>query len=202
MTPSPWLSPSRVLIAAGAWFLLALVIGWSGLLASAPPLFPQVVLFGLSGALLLLFGRSSVFRGWALTVDIRGLVLVHASRFVGVYFLVLYSRGELPYAFAVPGGWGDIGVATTAVAVSAGARRSGPVGWASYFAWNVLGLLDILVVVATAGRLGMAVPGSMTALTRLPLSLLPTFLVPIIIVTHIVIFVRLLASLRANYRAF
>ncbi len=191
-----------VLIAAGAWLLLAVLIGWSGLLASLPPASPQVVLFGLAAALLLLFGRSSVFRRWALAVDIRALVLVHASRFIGVYFLVLYSRGELPYAFAVPGGWGDIGVATTAVAVSVGAPRRGPVGWAAYFAWNALGLLDILAVVATAGRLGMAVPESMSALTRLPLSLLPTFLVPIIVVIHIVIFVRLLASLKANYLAF
>ena len=41
-------------------------------------------------------------------LDLRLLVLYHLTRFVGVWFLVLYSRGELPYAFAVPGGWGDI----------------------------------------------------------------------------------------------
>jgi len=46
------------------------------------------------------------------------------------------------------------------------------------------------MVVATAIRLGLADPASMRALLRLPLFLLPGFLVPIIIATHIMIFAR------------
>ncbi len=118
---------------------------------------------------------------------------MHGSRFVGIYFLVLHKRGQLPYAFAVPGGWGDILVAVTAVAVAVLADPARPSGCAALLAWNVLGLADILFVVTTAGRLGSADPASMSALLRLPLSLLPTFLVPIIIATHILMLVRLLA---------
>jgi hypothetical protein len=55
----------------------------------------------------------------------------------------------------------------------------------------VLGLADILFVVATAARLALADPASMAALLRLPLSLLPTFLVPLIIASHVVLGVRL-----------
>jgi hypothetical protein len=40
----------------------------------------------------------------------------------------------------------------------------------------------------------MADPASMAALLRLPLSLLPTFIVPLVIFTHIVIFHRLLGA--------
>jgi hypothetical protein len=58
------------------------------------------------------------------------------------------------------------------------------------FAWNVVGLIDILLVVATAAGLNLRNPGSMSALTELPLSLLPTFLVPLIIFLHVVIFSR------------
>lgn len=192
----------RILIVASAWLLLALLVGSSGVLASVPPLFPQVVLFGLTGILLLLFWKSLVCRRWALSVDIRALVLVHVSRFVGIYFLVLYSRGELPYAFAVPGGWGDIAVAATALGVSTVSPTSGAVPWRVFFLWNVFGLIDILLVVAAAARLGMADPESMSALTKLPLSLLPTFLVPIIVSSHIIIFARLLASRREGYRTF
>ena len=57
--------------------------------------------------------------------------------------------------------------------------------------WNVVGLVDILMVVVTAARLGLSEPASMRALTVLPLSLLPTFLVPLIIATHILIFARI-----------
>ena len=52
-------------------------------------------------------------------------------------------------------------------------------------------LADILFVVVTAARLGVADPESMAALLRLPLSLLPTFLVPLIIASHVVLGVRL-----------
>src|SRR5437868_4690458 len=57
--------------------------------------------------------------------------------------------------------------------------------------WKNLGFTDILFVVSTAARLGLADPQSMKALTRLPLALLPTFLVPIIIATHLLLFFRL-----------
>src|SRR5256885_15852628 len=45
-------------------------------------------------------------------------------RSVGVYFLVLYGRGELPFDFAVPGGWGDIAVATLALGLIVGWRAT------------------------------------------------------------------------------
>lgn len=191
----------RVLTAAGLWLLAAILVGASGLLAAIPPPFPQLVLVVLTGTLLVLFRVSAALRAWALAVDIRGLVLLHATRFVGLYFLVLYGRGELPWVFAVPGGWGDIGVAVGALLVVVAAPRQGVGGWAAYGLWNVVGLLDILLVVATAARLAMTAPESMRALTRLPLALLPTFLVPIIIVTHVFVFARLAASRRAGYRA-
>jgi hypothetical protein len=52
-------------------------------------------------------------------------------------------------------------------------------------------LADILYVVGTAARLAFADPASMSALLRLPLALLPTFLVPLIIASHVFIFSRL-----------
>jgi hypothetical protein len=57
--------------------------------------------------------------------------------------------------------------------------------------WNTFGLVDILLVVATAVRIGFSQPWQLRALQVLPLSVLPTFLVPLIIATHVIIFVRL-----------
>ena len=192
----------KILIAALVWLLLALLTGASGLLASIPPPFPQVVLLSLVTSLLLLFWRSLLFREWLLTVDIRVLILIHLSRFIGIYFLILHSRGDLPYAFAVPGGWGDIAVAATAIPVSLFLQNEGAISRRILFLWNVFGLVDTLLVIVTASRLAMVNPESMVALTRLPLSLLPTFLVPIIVFTHIIIFIRLLSSRRKIYRMF
>ena len=55
----------------------------------------------------------------------------------------------------------------------------------------MLGLADILFVVVTAARLATTDPASMVALLRLPLSLLPTFLVPLIIACHVFLGLRL-----------
>jgi hypothetical protein len=191
---------ARVLSGVALWLLLALLAGASGRLAGLRPPWPQAILVGLTLALLALVRGCPSLRTWALTVDIRALVLLHATRLVGVYFLVLHARGMLPWAFAVPGGWGDIAVAGAALGVALGAPRRGAAGWALHAAWNLAGLVDILLVVATAARLAMAEPGSMRALTVLPLSLLPTFLVPLVIATHVVIWARLAASRRAGYR--
>ena len=83
-------------------------------------------------------------------VDPRALVLFHVTRFVGFYFLVLHARGELPWAFAVPGGWGDIAVAAGALLLVVLVRPDRRGGRRAYLAWNVVGLLDILGVVLTA----------------------------------------------------
>ncbi len=120
-------------------------------------------------------------------VELRWLVLLHLTRFVGFYFFLLSSRGEMPFAFAAPAGWGDIIVAALAVLLLA---LSDARNWSMLIIWNTIGLTDILFVVMTALRLGLEDWRSMHALREFPLSLLPTFLVPLIIVSHVLIFFR------------
>jgi hypothetical protein len=172
------------------WLAVAIALGFSGVLRQARPPGPQILIVGLTGLLIASYWSSKSFRDWLKALDLRAIVALHLARFVGFYFLWLYGRGELPYRFAVPGGWGDIIVATAAVIILAswssfGARR--PV----LFVWNVYGFVDILYVVVTAATEAMATPASMAALLRMPLSLLATFLVPLIISSHLLIFARL-----------
>jgi hypothetical protein len=176
------------------WFFAAWALGDSGRLAVLEPPAPQVIIAGLTALLLVNSVVLPGFRGWLAGLDVRRLIAVHCTRFVGIYFLVLHGRGQLPYDVAVKGCWGDIAVATGAVAlltVPGLAARRGVV-----LAWNACGLLDILFVVATAARLAAADPSSMRALLYLPLSLLPTVLVPSLIATHVWLFWRLSAGPR------
>jgi hypothetical protein len=172
------------------WLVVAIAIGLFGLLRYVRPPGPQIMIFGLTTALIAAYWLSRSFRDWLKALDLRAIVALHLTRFVGFYFLWLYGRAELPYRFAVPGGWGDIIVATGAAVILAtwsgfGSRR--PV----LLIWNGYALVDILFVVATAAAEGRTNPASMSALLRMPLSLLATFLVPLIISSHVLMFARL-----------
>lgn len=172
------------------WFFAALAAGHFLLLQRIPAPAIQGILFGLTALLLAAYFRVSAIRRWVDELDLRALVALHITRFIGFYFLKLYARGELPYAFAVPGGYGDIIVAALAIVVIVVPMPSA-LRIRAISIWNVVGFVDIMLVVFTAARLGLADPASMRALTYLPLSLLPTFLVPLIIATHAVIYSRL-----------
>lgn len=172
------------------WLGTAFFIGQQLLLQRLPPPAIPAIVFGLSTLLVLAYYRLSAVRRWVDSIDLRTLVFFHLCRFVGIYFLVLYDRGVLPYQFAVPGGVGDIIVATTALGIVFVPLTEGALHRAVRI-WNVVGFVDIALVVITAARLNLENPLQMRAFAYLPLSLLPTFLVPLIISTHIVIFDRL-----------
>ena len=187
-------SPStggRYLLAGLIWLLAAIGVAGSGRLSELAPPAPQLAIVGLTVTLIVLGVALPGFRAWLATWRLRQIIALHVTRFVGIYFLVLYGRGELPYAFAVPAGWGDIAIATAALLLvvlvpDLTAHR----GWV--LVWNVAGFVDIGYALLTATRLAMADPQSVIALLRLPLSLVPTFLVPIIVASHVLVFARLL----------
>jgi hypothetical protein len=176
-----------VLLTLAAWFCLASGVGVAGWLEGANAPLIAGIIWVLTALALLLCWKVPPFHGWARTVELRWLVLLHVTRFVGFYFFVLCSRGELPFAFAAPAGWGDIIVAALAVFLLA---LSGARNWNMLVIWNTIGLTDILFVVLTALRLGLDDWRSMHALREWPLILLPAFLVPLIIASHVLIFWR------------
>jgi hypothetical protein len=186
-----------VLAGLGAWLLLATLVSASGALRAARPPLPQVLIAVLVAGLLLVGLLPAGARRWLRSVPLAWLVAIHLTRFVGVYFLVLYGAGRLPYEFAVPGGIGDVVAAFGALYLLARAAP-GRAPRALLLAWNAFGLLDILFVVATAARMARMRPGSMTELFGLPLALLPTFVVPLIIFSHVVIFWRVLGRAQAS----
>ena len=180
----------RFVVAGFVWLVIAIALGGSGALQYIKPPAPQLIIIGLVIALLAAYAINARFREWLRELDLRALIALHLTRFVGFYFLYLYRKGQLPAGFAVPAGCGDIVIATFALVLLVAWSRVGRQRGALLL-WNALGLLDILFVVADAANQALTAPGSMAALLRLPLSLLVTFLVPLIIGSHLLIFARL-----------
>ncbi|MEP7015132.1 MAG: hypothetical protein ABI925_06810 [Verrucomicrobiota bacterium] len=170
------------------WFIIALIMGISGFFRNASAVAVAITVWTLTGLTLLLCWTTPSLRSWIATVDLRWLVAFHLTRLVGVYFLVLSSRGALPPAFAKPAGIGDmvtaVGAAVIVLLPQAQNRRFLQI-------WNTFGLIDILFVVVSALRCGLRDWHSMAPLRELPLSLLPMFIVPLIITSHIVMLARL-----------
>ena len=173
------------------WLAAAIAISATGRLTQLRFPQPQIVVAALSALLLLAIWLVPSLRRSVESTSVREMVALHLSRFVGIAFLYLASRGLSP-EFALKAGWGDITVATTALLLLLTTNPGGNLGRRLYLGWNLLGWIDIVFVVIMAARIGIADPVALAPLLRLPLSLLPTFLVPLIIVTHLIIFRRLL----------
>ena len=170
------------------WLCFALGLG--GLFHNAMAPAVAVTVWTLTALVLLACWKIAPIRGWSLNIDLHWLVLFHLTRlFAGAYFLVLCQRRQLPCAFATPAGWGDIVIGVLAVALVSSMHTQ--FAETVLLSWNTLGLIDIVFVVLSALRVGLKDWQSMHALRELPLSLLPTFLVPLIIASHVLIFVRL-----------
>jgi len=190
-TEDPAASATPIVLVLLVWFAVASAASASGALAKLRPPAPQLVavLLTLSSvAAVLLVPR---LRAWTDQVSIRALVAIHLTRFVGAYLIQLGRSNTLPARFAIPAGLGDLLVATLAVLLLACVPTRARRAHALYYGWNILGLIDILFVLLSAARTGLVNPGAMQPLLHLPLSLLPTFLVPVVITTHILIFRRL-----------
>jgi hypothetical protein len=151
--------------------------------------FPPPAFVG-AGVLFLLICAIVVpgFAAWMKTVDIRVILGFHLVRFVGFYFLWLATVGRLDPLFAEGAGIGDIitAVGATGLLLLPDARDT---KW--LLIWNIVGFIDILLVVANAVRVVITDPAGFAEFFNLPLGLLPTFIVPLIIVSHLVVFLRL-----------
>ncbi len=174
------------------WFLLALIGSLLGVFDSQPR--PPVALGLFAVAPIAVFAicylTSVRFQEFVLSLDLRILTMVQTWRVGGIVFLLLYGQGALPGVFALPAGWGDIAIGITAPVVAWYWRR--PFPYKTFVVWNVLGAVD-LVTAVSLGVLASASPVGVLAgdvTTRLmgqfPLSLIPTFFVPLLLIFHVI----------------
>ena len=197
---------SRSLAFLALWFLLALGGSLLGVFDSErrPPIplgeaaILPVVIFAIW------YLRSAEFRQFVLAADLRILTLAQTWRVGGVVFLLLHRQGVLPGVFALPAGWGDIAIGATAplVAWAISSKKHFPTR--VFVLWNVLGMLDLVMavslgVLASASPLGI-LAGAITTevMGKFPLSLIPTFFVPVLIIFHLIALGRVHQSTRRS----
>jgi hypothetical protein len=192
---------SRVALAAagGVWIGAAAATAASGVFGTARGPLAILVFFG--GPLALTAGAAlfiPTVRATLLATPMPLLIGVNVIRVLGVMFLVLAAAGRLAGPFPYSAGWGDIVTGALALPLAWLATRDPAAHRGAIWAWNTFGTLDLLVAV-TLGMLSQngsplhlihAGVGT-AAMTELPWSMVPTFLVPIFLISHGIIFAQL-----------
>jgi hypothetical protein len=187
---------TAIAIVLAAWFGLVFGLAYGDGFVRPPDVPPVPILLGVTLPILgflLLYAAWPAFRRTVLNADVRLLTAIQAWRAGGLGFLALAANGVLPNAFALPAGYGDILIGATAPWVMlALIRRPEFIRSWVFVAWNLLGILD-LVIAVSMGALGTGiVPGIVDTVTtapmaRLPLVLIPAYLVPLFVMLHLTV---------------
>ncbi len=183
----------KAIVALGltVWLALVVALGASGVMLrprGTPPLPILISVLGPIAVFLAAYFGSRAFRALVLNADLRFLTAIQAWRIGGFAFVVLTLHGFLPGSFAWPAGLGDIAVGVTAPWVMlALLRRPAFVTSPPYMAWNVFGILDLVVAVGMGALNSWLMAGDITTapMARMPLVLIPAYLVPLFVMLHL-----------------
>ncbi len=171
------------------WFGGAVAAGHWQVLPGLPALALPALVLALAGLVLLAAYRLTSLRAWLAALDLRALVLLHLVRLVGVYFLLLYHDGLLPRAFAIPAGISEIVIGVMALPVALAPLGEGA-RLRAIRIWSVVGFINLLFVVFTFARLNVTAPLHLRSFAILPLSLYPTFLLPLLLASGALVLQR------------
>lgn len=182
------------------WFAALLTAGVGGAFSGARPL-----LVGVAAATPLIAAALATALWPALRAGLDGvpltsLIAVHAVRGFGAFFVLLYAGGRLSGPFGPVAGWGDVAAAATAPLIAWAAARGIPYWRGLVLGWNTLALTDLAVAVGLGVtsapgsplRLFEGAPGT-ALMGGLPWVLIPTFIVPLLTLTHVAVYRRMAA---------
>lgn len=213
--------PPQYTIAADrmpGWVSLVFVLGWAALvaaithtggLASGARIGPLSPLQTAMAAPLFLFWVAYFIlpslQTWVRSLDIVVLVALQIMRVLGAAHLLSWGYGLMAGGFALPVAIGNFVVAILAIWALHRTIHRLPRWRAAVMALSIIGLAEFLMtfILAITGFLGVAFaidpPIATTgyaSVVRLPLSIYPSYLIPLFTLIHFVTLLRLAASER------
>lgn len=184
-------------IVAGVWIGLAAAVAGARWLPIARPI-PVVGLFVVVPLLAAALATAwPAARRAMLSIPMPVMVALNIVRVFAVLFLLLAAEGRLSGPFPHSAAWGDIITGAVAVPVlwllkDGAARYATAIG-----AWNLFGAADLVLAIAfgitsSEGSPLQIFPGpGSDAMQYAPWSFVPTVLVPLWLILHAIIAVRL-----------
>jgi len=172
-----------------AWFVFALAAGAAGWFQTPPNLPPLPLLLSVLipiTVFTLWYFTAPGFREFALSLSPQALTRVQAWRIIGFVFIPLYAFGLLPGFFAIPTGWGDVFIGATALL--AASKLAQPEHRGAFIFWQFLGIADLVIALSAGASAGFLYPNGIptSSVTMMPLSIIPTFGVPLALILHFI----------------
>ncbi len=184
-----------LLAIAVVWLSVAVLLAQRGVFRA--PLNLAMAALGPATVFVVVYLLSPRLRDWVRRVDMAVIVNAQAWRVVGALFLPLWAFGILPGGFAGPAAIGDIAIGVAAPFVALAVVRQARSWRASVMVLSLVGMLDFAIVFTAAA---LAAPGgplaaadgiSSSVMGHLPLSVIPTLLVPVFLILHVVALLKL-----------
>ena len=185
---------ARLIVIAAAWFAVVAALAAGGVFGTLGA--PAIGVTVLAPIVLIALGavRLPSVRAVAFGAPLALLVVLHVGRLLGAFFLLLHADGRLPATFALGAGWGDIAIAALALPVAWMVARRMAFWRSATLVWSAVGFVDLVAAVTLGVGSTPDFPGTMATL---PWALIPGFLVPLYLLAHIAVLVRLFAWERA-----
>jgi hypothetical protein len=184
---------SRSLLFLFLWFLAALGVSLAGVLDDVPS--PFLFIAGAivpAGGFFGLYFISTRFRQFVLSLNLRPVTLVEASRVTGLIFFFEYAWGRLPGLFAITTGATDVTAGITSILVAFQLISREGIAKRGVNHWHILAMLAAL----TSGTIGILTSGTplgllaggvtSQAMSSFPLNLVPLYLGPVTLIFHLI----------------
>jgi hypothetical protein len=173
-----------------------------------PPAVPTI-LFGLLIPLAVAaigLWQSESFARLVSAIPLHWLVAAQVYRVGGGLFLILWADGRLPWQFALPAGIGDVTTGILAIVVASRLTQNAIGARSATYAWCLFGIADLVVAIAmgamtSPGRVHLvAFDAPNLLMTAYPLVMVPTFAVPLALMLHGLVLLRLRRAAAATGR--
>jgi hypothetical protein len=179
----------------GVWFVAAFIGGIMGVFyqPDVPPLSVGIFLLVPITGFTLAYWMNTRVRRAVDAIPLWLVTIAHVWRFVGLGFVIGALVNLLPPQFGYPEGLGDVFAAALCLPLAYAIRqpRYSSRLRTAFITWNVFGLIDLvsaitLGILYSPSSFGVLRTGISTGLmTTFPISLIPTFFLPLFILLHL-----------------
>jgi hypothetical protein len=183
-----------------AWLAVAQHVGSANTYFATTETAVPTVLFGLLIPLMIAamgLWLSESIASLVSAIPLPWIVAAQIYRVGGGIFLVLWADGRLPWQFALPAGIGDVTTGCSAVVVATLLAQNAAGARGAAYAWCLFGIADLVVAITmgamtSPGRPHLfALEAPNLLISSYPLVMVPTFAVPLALMLHGLVLLRL-----------